>query len=222
METGRLYFITFSTYGTRLLGREAGSRRWDSQYIEPNEALYNYMSNRLNEPCVQFSSAKRALVHDSFMETSRRFGWEIDALNVREDHVHIVIFTPGGKRPDEIVRKLKTGATYALYNAGRRQIGSRVWTKMFSSTLGWDIGFWRGVISYTLEEQGENKYLYESRFGQACIRQIRANQGRKKYTLYDFYGGRRRASVRAAFFQRLAKQSAAERLLYVGNDYTYE
>jgi len=36
---------------------------------------------------------------------------------------------------------------------------------MFATTLVWDIGFWRRKVVYTLKEQGENKYLYESRFG---------------------------------------------------------
>ncbi len=215
MELGRVYFLTFSTYGTRLLGREKGSFRWDSQYVEPNAALYNYMSVNLNEPRVVFSTVESAIVHDSIMASAHQFGWEIDALNVRTDHVHIVLFTPEGARPPEIVRKLKTGATYALYETGVRAVGSRVWTKAFASTLGWNMGFWRGVVVYTLEKQGANAYLRETQFGKKWIERIRANRKEKKYALQDLYGGRNRASIRAAFFQRLDKQTAEERRRYV-------
>jgi len=203
METGRVYFLTFSTYGTRLPGRKQGSYHWDSSYIEPNERLHNSVENNLNEQIVKLSFEDRALVHDAFMTCEELFGWEIDALNVREEHVHIVLFTPKQESQDEIVRKLKTGATYALLENGRRAEGSRVWTKSYATTTIWNIGFWRRKVAYTLEEQGSNHYLWKSQFGLSWVRRIRAARGEKRYTIKDIYGGETRANRRAAFFRRL-------------------
>ena len=206
MEKGRAYFLTFSTYGSRLPGREKGSYRWDSRFIKPNRGLYAYVEKRLNEPSVEFSLEERALVHDALMECARRFSWKIDALNVRKEHVHIVLFAPSDESPDEIVRKLKTGATYALYENNFRGVGTRVWTKSFACDSIWTIGFWRRAVNYVLKEQGSNFYLRLSQFGQTWIRRIRASQGAKKYDVTDLYGGRDRATERAVFFRRLAKQ----------------
>ena len=163
------------------------------------------MERRLNESSVMLSFKKRALIHDAFMASARLFGWEIDALNVRTRHVHIVLFTLNDESGEEIVRKLKTGATYALQKNGFRVVGSRVWTKSFAITIIWNIGFWRRKVVYTLDEQGSNFYLRSSQFGKMWIERIRTAPIKKKYTMQDLYGGRKRAAIRAAFFQRLAE-----------------
>ncbi len=205
LKIGRAYFLTFSTYGSYLLGREKGSYRWNSFYVKPNQGLRRYMERRLNESSVMLSFKKRALIHDAFMASACLFGWEIDALNVRTRHVHIVLFTSNGESGEEIVRKLKTGATYALQKNGFRVVGSRVWTKSFAITTIWNIGFWRRKVVYTLDEQGSNLYLRSSQFGKMWIERIRTAPIKKKYTMQDLYGGRKRAAIRAAFFRRLAE-----------------
>jgi len=202
MESGRVYFLTFSTYGTRLPGRKEGAYRWNSFYYEPNEALRCYMQNNLSQPAVTFDPSERALVHDAFVDVAREKGWEIDALNVRTEHVHIVIFTPTGDSTTEIVRKLKRSATSALQRASRRPIGLRVWTKRFVETTIWNVGFWRQKVRYTLDEQGDNSYLRLSRFGQEKIREIRSEPRRETVTTNFLYGGEDRANIRAAFFSR--------------------
>jgi len=210
MPTGRVYFITFSTYGTRLLGRKQGSCRWDSSYVEPNEGLRRYMEENLNERPVKFSDVERAFVHDRFVYCADRYGWEIDALNVRGEHVHIVIFTSNGDSSEEVVRKLKTTATRALYESKKRAIGSRIWTKAYAESVIWSIGFWRRKVEYTLKEQGSNVYLRKSEFGKTWIQRIRAARGKETYTMQKIYGGEERANRRAAFFLRLAKQASEQ------------
>ncbi len=210
MSSGRVYFITFSTYGTRLLGREQGSYRWDSAYVEPQERLRRYMEENLNEPPVKFEYEERAFVHDQFMRCANRFGWEIDALNVREEHVHIVIFAPNGESSQEVVRKLKTSATRALYESERRIIGSRIWTKAYAETVVWSIGFWRRKVEYTLLEQGGNSYLRKSEFGRMWIKRIRAACGKETFTMQKIYGGEERASRRAAFFMKNADRASEQ------------
>jgi len=205
MESGRVYFLTLSTYGSHLLGDPRGSCRWNGDNVAPNRPLHKYMTRNLKEPIVEFSSKERAFLHDRFLERARQSEWVVDALNVRTRHVHIVLFTPRGEPKSDVMRKLKESGTRALYRKGFRQKGTPVWTKMNVCASVWNVVFWRRAVDYTLYKQGANAYLRESEFGQNWIGIIRATPSEKKRELRDLYGGDEREAERGAFFQRVAE-----------------
>ena len=205
MESGRVYFLTFSSYGSHLHGDARGSYRYDSTPILPCPPLRFYMRNRLNDAIVVFSDQERAILHDAFLARAQRAQWTVDALNVRETHVHIVVFTPSDRSKIEIAQQLKIAGTLALRRAGFRANDAPVWTKSSAGALVWNVFFWRRAVEYTLEKQGENDYLRKSEFGAYWIKKIRETPSLEKRRMRDLYGGDERDAERAAFFVRLAE-----------------
>jgi len=89
------YMITWTTYGTWLRGDPRGSVTDDNRYRYPiaphNDRLRSRDKSSLKNPPVRLSSAERDVVDGAIRAVCDHRGWKIFALNVRSNHVHVVV-----------------------------------------------------------------------------------------------------------------------------------
>jgi len=92
----QVYFITFTCYGTWLHGDKRGSidrdhNQWLTPPLEPDELREQQEFLLLRHAPVILGSRQRTLVHDAIVEVCEHRGWHLHAINVRTNHVHLVV-----------------------------------------------------------------------------------------------------------------------------------
>ncbi|MBK6318924.1 MAG: hypothetical protein IPF51_09125 [Dehalococcoidia bacterium] len=153
-----VYFLTFRTYGTWLHGDPRGSvdrehRDFGEPRIERDDGLLRRRRAVMkNAPFVLDTAAKRQAVDTSIRRTCGLRQWDLLALNVRSNHVHVVV---GAESPEEkVLADLKAWATRALRDAGLAAQSADVWSHHGSTRVLTTDSAVAGAILYTLFEQG--------------------------------------------------------------------
>ncbi len=141
------YLITFRTYGTWLAGDERGSiDKYHNKYggaraVESPErnAIHN---TRLKSPPFLLNAASRKLVEEAIREVCLFRNWILTALNVRTNHVHVVVSgdAPSGKMLNDFkaysTRKLRDGSQWKFDHSPWVDKGSKrnLWTEAHIGT----------------------------------------------------------------------------------------
>lgn len=173
------YFVTFTCYGTWLHGDERGSidrshNDWQTPLLEPDEERERREFERLKHSAVTLGPAQRLIVHRTIEEVCQHRGWRLHALNVRSNHLHVVV--TANRTGNRVRNDFKSYATRRLKeanslpaacleahpsNGDRAGVNSkddsseiRVWTRGGSvRPIDTETSFCR-AIEYTLFEQG--------------------------------------------------------------------
>src|SRR5437764_13190571 len=90
------YLLTFRSYGTWLHGDERGSvnrfrNQFKSRRLPPDRTWLAINIQRLKGDVVLLNAAQRDCVKDAVRETCRIRKWDLQAVNVRTNHVHVVV-----------------------------------------------------------------------------------------------------------------------------------
>jgi REP element-mobilizing transposase RayT len=152
------YFITFCTYGSRLHGDERGSvdRRnngWDTETLTPNQMREAFEKSEMDGSGRLLKGPQRVLVADTILEVCQHKSCPLFAVNVRTNHVHVVVNSSG---PELTMNAFKAWSTRRLREAGLLESRERLWSRHGSTPYLW---FDRDVSSaslYALEGQGED------------------------------------------------------------------
>ena len=156
-EAPLAYFLTFTTYGRWLHGDRRGSvdrkrNEPGGPGIEPSPSLVQYERDfRSKHPAVTFTTSEREAVRDALDETCRFRDWSLLALNVRTNHVHVVVAAE--QAPERVLTALKANATRRLAERGMRLGGRHVWTRHGSTRYLWTEDAVAAACRYTLEAQ---------------------------------------------------------------------
>ena len=124
------YFLTWTTYGTWLPGDKRGwvhhsDGAWHVPFRVPNSRLAGAAARKAKNP-VRFSSIQRRIAEETIRESCEVKGWILHTLNVRSNHVHVVL-TAGDVSPEKVMIHLKAYASRRLNaQAGGRR---RWWTR---------------------------------------------------------------------------------------------
>lgn len=123
------YFITFRCYGTWLHGDERGSVDRDhNAYGTPTypqrDLRTSYVQGLLKQPPVLLDARRRHSVEAAIRETCGIRTWSLFALNVRTNHVHSVVNSPGEK-PRAVMTAFKANATRQMREDGCWSNGRR-------------------------------------------------------------------------------------------------
>ena len=154
------YFLTWTTSGTWLHGDERGS--WDhvrnrpgEREVQPDAGLNRYRRFQLGDKVfVLDSPARREAVRGAIERTCVLRDWRIWALNVRTNHVHLVV--TADRRPEDVLSSLKAWATKALVASGLAAPGERIWTRHGSTRYLWSEADVAAAGTYVGEGQGSN------------------------------------------------------------------
>jgi len=134
------YFIPFRCYGTWLHGDGRGSvdrvhNGPGTEPLPPGPRREELAAGRLRQPPAALGDRDRAIVADAIRERCSHAGWDLLALNVRTEHVHLVV--RAGEPPELVMGSLKSWSTRALVGGGERERGQRVWSRHGSTRYLW-------------------------------------------------------------------------------------
>jgi REP element-mobilizing transposase RayT len=109
------YLITFRCSGTWLHGDERGSvsrfrNQYNSAFLPPEKRWTETNNQRLKSEIVSLNAAQRICVEEAIRETCSIRLWRLQAINVRTNHVHIVVST-GTNKPEIALNAFKSNAT---------------------------------------------------------------------------------------------------------------
>ena len=153
------YLLTFRCYGTWLHGDERGSmdrrhfNRYGSSKIAPNAEKVSIETNMLKSPLFVMRAEERGIVREAIKETCRIREYLLQALNVRSNHVHIVIGNHG--EPERMLTAFKANATRALRSAGLLGSDDKAWSRHGSTKYLWTDAEVTNAIDYVLYSQGD-------------------------------------------------------------------
>ena len=145
------YFITWTTYGTWLPGDERGwnqKRNFDS--LPPDPLAEEAAAAKMKEAVFLLSVEDRRIVHETIVAHCEIRSWQLHAVNVRSNHVHVVV-TATNYKPDVVASQFKAWSTRKLKpNYPDRK---RFWTECASCRwLNQDRDV-ADAVEYTMEAQ---------------------------------------------------------------------
>ncbi len=151
------YFISWRAYGTWLHGdpRLSVDKKY-ADYGTPmlprNSAIESHERSLLkNQPNVMTLDA-RAVVHHAVEDHAQFRGWPILALNVRTNHIHVVV-RADGMEPEPVMAQFKARATRLLREANLAGADQRLWAHHGSTRHLFDSDSILDAIDYVLNRQ---------------------------------------------------------------------
>ncbi len=151
------YLITFPTYGTWLHGDQRGSVDRNNNIpgtpmLLPNKARLQHEQNNQHNKSILLNTLARKVVHKTILHVSEYRGWTVHAINVRSNHVHIVVSVD--KTPERVMNDLKSWCSRKLVEEGLFPSGKRIWVRHGSTRYLWKPQHLDAACSYVAEGQG--------------------------------------------------------------------
>ena len=146
------YFITIRTYGTWLHGDPRGSvDRHHNGYGTPRlpEDITREAADaaRMNHDALVLTPQQRTVVDAAVRETCAHRRWHIHVLNVRTNHVHIVVTSPEHSA-ERVMTDLKAWATRKLRRARLVDPERTLWEHHGSSPHLYEVDELLSAINY--------------------------------------------------------------------------
>ena len=153
------YLITFRTFGTWLHGDDRSSTRRnkrtarESKRIEPNVPFEDSMREEMKQDAVVLNRKQRIAVQQAIKEYCKTKGYILFAINVRTNHVHIVVGVKAS--PERVVDSIKAAATKRLRELGLVTEDKKIWSRGRSRKYLWRSAQVAGAIDYVLYAQSD-------------------------------------------------------------------
>jgi len=153
------FLFTFRSYGTWLHGDERGSvNRFRNQYksrrLPAEKTWLKINTQRLRDDPVILDAAQRSCVEAAARETCEIRKWHLHAINVRTNHVHLVV-SIGKKKPELALNAFKANATRMMRETGCWRRSSSPWADKGSTRYLWSEKRVARAIDYVLFGQGD-------------------------------------------------------------------
>jgi REP element-mobilizing transposase RayT len=152
------YLITFRCFGTWLHGDDRGSvgRRGSNIFgeakITPSSTLVRLDSEKINGEPTRLNSSERKIVEAAIREVCLFRGYNLYALNVRTNHVHLVVSNAG--KVERMMDSFKAYATKALRRANLAGPDSKIWSRHGSTRYLWTNRHIEVAVEYVVNGQG--------------------------------------------------------------------
>ncbi|MEO7659790.1 MAG: transposase [Pyrinomonadaceae bacterium] len=159
-ESPLAYLITFRTYGTWLHGDDRytmdrhGKNVCGTPKVLPSKNLNTIMQeNRAGEQFL-LNGKQRTTVENAIRNVCKIRGYELMAINVRTNHVHVVV--TAYVKPEKVINAFKANATRELRATGLVDGSQQVWSRGGSRRYLWKQSHLSGAIDYVLFGQGDD------------------------------------------------------------------
>jgi REP element-mobilizing transposase RayT len=151
------FFITFSTYGAWLHGKEVGSvdpahNHPDSPFLPADPRREAEERAAMTQPAYQLDQPRRQVVLATLGEVCRHRAWRLLAAHVRVTHVHLVVHADAP--PERVMNDCKAYASRRLNEAGLDGRDTKRWSRHGSTKYIWDAQYLQSAIHYVLHRQG--------------------------------------------------------------------
>jgi len=153
------YLITFTCYGTWLHGDRRGSvdskhNQFGTPFLEEDTQREQEEYKQLKHSPVYLSPEQRASITQSIAEVCEFRDWKLWEVNVRTNHVHVVLTSKDP--PKKILRDLKSRSTMNLRSSGLFT-QERLWTRGGSGRYLWEEDDVEAACWYVREQQKTNQ-----------------------------------------------------------------
>jgi Transposase IS200 like len=161
MEGPLGFFLTWTTYGSWLPGDERGWFDKPSLFREPNQESAKAAESLMTESVLVLKIDQRLVVEKTILEHCRIRGWKPHAVNVRTQHVHVVVAAPEYE-PKVVMDQFKAWCTRKLkqqerlLQQGTSPIRENWWTQGGSKRRLNTQRALENAIRYVLEDQGDS------------------------------------------------------------------
>lgn len=154
------FLINFRSHGAWLHGDERGSvNRFRNEYrsrrLPPEKKWLGTNSKRLRDDPVLLDANQRNCVEAAARDTCDFRSWSLYAINVRTNHVHLVVST-GNKRPELALNAFKASATRVMKQAGCWKRSYSPWADKGTTRYLWNEKSVARAIDYVLHGQGDD------------------------------------------------------------------
>jgi len=152
-------FFTFRCYGTWLHGDERGSvdrnnNKYGSPRIPANRNWQKHSEELLLHPPVELDAPSRRSVEKAIRDLCAKRNWTLLAINVRTNHIHVVICI-GAKKPKDVLIALKDNATRQLREDRLCPHEHSPWADIGSKRNLWNEKSIGEACNYVINEQGD-------------------------------------------------------------------
>jgi REP element-mobilizing transposase RayT len=96
---------------------------------------------------------ERRLVDRTIREVCAYRTWTLHALNVRTNHVHLVV-TASSSTPEQVLTTLKAWSTRRLRETGQVNTNAKLWARHGSTRYLWTVDDVDTACIYVIESQG--------------------------------------------------------------------
>ncbi|MBX9736705.1 MAG: transposase [Phycisphaerales bacterium] len=151
------YLLTWHTYGTWLHGDADGSvdrshNVFGSERLQADGERFDASMERLKSSPLLLTDVARRLVDGVMRRHCQIRAWDLRALNVRSNHVHVVIAAPIVP-PEIMVKQLKEWGTRKLREHAMIGPTQRAWAAHASTAYLFEPGSIDRAIAYTRDMQ---------------------------------------------------------------------
>ncbi len=159
------FLITSRCYGTWLHGDERGSvdRRYYNRFgtpkITPDPEKVSRKASQLKHDEFILHERERKIVKAAIEEVCRVRGYSLLAINVRTNHVHVIVSSSG--KPERIMDSFKAYATKALRSAGLLAEKQKAWSRHGSTRYLWAEEHVATAIDYVENGQGDELPMFD-------------------------------------------------------------
>src|SRR5262245_51379061 len=165
-STPLAYFITFTTYGTWLHGRDPGSvdkahHEVGMPFLPPDVALELESRGEMNQPPYLLDAPRREIVLRTLREVAAHRGWRLWAVHVRSNHVHVVVTADA--TPEKVMSDLKAYASRRLKEHFTETVDRKRWTQHGSTRYLWTEPEVAAASEYVVTGQGESMAVHDER-----------------------------------------------------------
>ena len=152
------HLITFRCYGTWLHGDQRGSvdrlhNRYKAPYAPANDNRNRHNKDMLECEPVLLDAPRRASVEAAIRETCVYRKWILLAINVRTNHVHVVV-SVGAKKSELALNAFKANATRQMKQDGYWHTDRSPWVDKGSRRNLWNERSVERAIDYVINGQG--------------------------------------------------------------------
>jgi REP element-mobilizing transposase RayT len=156
----KAYLLTFRTYGTWHHGDNRGSvdrsgfNKFNGRKMAENHGLEEKEAASQKALPFLLNREQRRAVYHAIREVCRFRDYAIFALNVRTNHIHVVVSAQA--KPEKIIEAFKSYATRRLRSEGLVSLDAKVWARHGSTRYLWKDRSVNAAIEYVLHGQGED------------------------------------------------------------------
>ena len=156
-DTPLAYLISFRSYGTWLHGDNRGSidrfhNRYGQPYLPLSDAWERHNRKQCRTDPFILGARERQAVQKAIRATCCIRRWDLQALNVRTNHLHVVV--TANHKPELVLNAFKANATRQLREDQLWPHPFSPWADKGSKRLLWNERSVAKAIDYVLKGQG--------------------------------------------------------------------
>jgi REP element-mobilizing transposase RayT len=150
------YLITFTSYGNWLHGDDRGSvdrnhRSFDEERLRPDSGRSRVVRAALRYSPLLLDEDMRRTVAEAIRTVCEHREWRLEAINVRTNHVHVVV--GADEPPEPVMNAFKAWATRRCRESGLVSRERKMWTRHGSTRYLWREADVDAAVDYVMHQQ---------------------------------------------------------------------